>query len=346
MSRRPYFSLAMLLLALVLWRGGGQAQTPLPALLFTGDGTFARAEQGWSCLHLGSQVNAPLLRQMHPGDIVLDFDGRATRDLDVVGMAQFVRAAGWGIVTRATVLRDGKILPLQAPAESGAKPRIVTSQSSSRVLYSSLPEVVAGDELVRTLGKSWEALNAGFAESPGALRQLDINGHPKFTLRRQGKEIAVSAQTGVLLQFVRLPEENSKTKPFLKELLAALPASGDGRRIRTADLHGRWLLVHFFASWCVPCHREMPEILQLAKEPRLLVLASGYADTPEALRAFAASEQIPLWFPSSGAMIDLFGVDGIPYDVLISPEGLPAMVIGGTMEPGAVAKKVGHFLNQ
>ena len=62
-------------------------------------------------------------------------------------------------------------------------------------------------------------------------------------------------------------------------LLAAAPAAAfdltdtQGRRHRLADYQGRYVVVNFWATWCVPCIQEIPEIAAFQKEhPRVVVI--------------------------------------------------------------------------
>ena len=62
-------------------------------------------------------------------------------------------------------------------------------------------------------------------------------------------------------------------------LLAALPAAAfdlvdtQGQRHRLADYQGRWVVINFWATWCVPCIQEIPEIAAFQKEhPRVVVI--------------------------------------------------------------------------
>ena len=62
-------------------------------------------------------------------------------------------------------------------------------------------------------------------------------------------------------------------------LLAAFPAAAfdltdtQGGRHRLADYQGRWVVINFWATWCVPCIQEIPEIAAFQKEhPRVVVI--------------------------------------------------------------------------
>lgn len=59
----------------------------------------------------------------------------------------------------------------------------------------------------------------------------------------------------------------------------------DGRRIATADLKGQVVILTFWATWCVPCRRELPLLSAYAQAHAaqgLTVLAFSL-DTPEDL---------------------------------------------------------------
>ena len=57
-------------------------------------------------------------------------------------------------------------------------------------------------------------------------------------------------------------------------------ADTGGKRHRLADYKGRWVVVNYWATWCVPCIQEIPEIADFARaHPRVAVL--GIAMDPE-----------------------------------------------------------------
>ena len=79
-----------------------------------------------------------------------------------------------------------------------------------------------------------------------------------------------------------------KTKPLLHLLLAAAAllaalapvtvsafdlTDTQGRRHKLADYKGRYVVLNFWATWCVPCIQEIPEIAAFQKEhPRVVVI--------------------------------------------------------------------------
>lgn len=100
----------------------------------------------------------------------------------------------------------------------------------------------------------------------------------------------------------------------------------DGASYDLAQQRGKWVIVNYWATWCGPCIKEMPELSALAAmRQHIAVIGLAYEETtPEALRAFLAKR--PVAYPI--APIDVydppkdFGAPrGLPTTWLIAPDG-------------------------
>src|SRR5262245_50890326 len=61
----------------------------------------------------------------------------------------------------------------------------------------------------------------------------------------------------------------------------------EGNRILVSDLHGKVVIVSFWASWCGPCLKELPVLAGVAKQvgpEHLQIIAINYKDESERFR--------------------------------------------------------------
>jgi thiol-disulfide isomerase/thioredoxin len=118
----------------------------------------------------------------------------------------------------------------------------------------------------------------------------------------------------------------------LKPVGTAVPAitftTADGAARTLQDYRGRGVVLNFWATWCVPCVREMPALAKLAgllagADVVILPLSSdrGGAAAVEAYFKDKSIEGLPVLLDPRGEASRAFGVRGIPTTVLIDAHG-------------------------
>ena len=94
--------------------------------------------------------------------------------------------------------------------------------------------------------------------------------------------------------------------------------------LKGADLQGQVTLVNIWASWCVPCRDEHPQIMKLGQDPRIKVVGLNYKDAPENALEFLNSLGNPydvVGTDRSGRAGIEWGVYGVPETFIVNREG-------------------------
>lgn len=120
--------------------------------------------------------------------------------------------------------------------------------------------------------------------------------------------------------------------------------TANSRDISTADLHGKVIVVNFWASWCLECRPEMRVLERLHRElaPQGLVVVGVNAREPaEAVRRFAREQGLtfPLVLDGDGKINARYGVVGLPTTFLVGRDGRAvAFAVGPREWAGAPAR--------
>lgn len=99
----------------------------------------------------------------------------------------------------------------------------------------------------------------------------------------------------------------------------------DGNAVKLSDFRGQWVVVNFWATWCGPCIKEIPELQHLHdKHPAATVIGVNFETiAPDALKAFMAA--IDMTYPvvrvGDAPLIPFEPLKGLPSTFVVSPEG-------------------------
>jgi cytochrome c biogenesis protein CcmG, thiol:disulfide interchange protein DsbE len=113
--------------------------------------------------------------------------------------------------------------------------------------------------------------------------------------------------------------------------------------INDATFEGKVTLVNVWASWCIPCHDEVPFLEALSKNKRIQLVGINYKDAPDDARRFLGRYGDP--YAASGAdrsgreSIN-WGVYGVPETYLIGRDGRVHYKLVGPIDADNLTRKL------
>ncbi|HJV81813.1 TlpA disulfide reductase family protein [Noviherbaspirillum sp.] len=110
-----------------------------------------------------------------------------------------------------------------------------------------------------------------------------------------------------------------------------------GKTHTLAAHQGKWVLVNLWATWCVPCLSEMPELEALSKSRDDLVILGLAVDGQNPRRVAQFAEKMRVTYPiiaGDEEMAKQFKPRGFPTSILYDRAGNPVLV-----KEGAITRK-------
>ena len=181
---------------------------------------------------------------------------------------------------------------------------------------------------------------------------VDVQG-PQLVPRRSRTALVVSVVMVVLVAGLvaalatREPATDRRaSSPLVGE--AAPRLSGEtlgGGAFDIDDHRGRWLVVNYFATWCVPCRDEHPELVAFDRTHRdsgggqgdAVLVSVLYDDGTETAAGFFNDNggEWPVVIDREARIATDWGVAGVPETYLVDPSGrVVAKLIGGVTRDG------------
>jgi cytochrome c biogenesis protein CcmG/thiol:disulfide interchange protein DsbE len=159
-------------------------------------------------------------------------------------------------------------------------------------------------------------------------------GKPRFAPYVAGAVAVVLALFVVLLATSDGGEDGVSSRLLGKPAPAV---TGTGFRGDSFDLQtqrGRWTVVNFFSTSCVPCIQEHPELKAWAERhvTDASIVSVTFDDSPAKVRAFFEEHggEWPVLLEDTGSIAISYGVTAVPESYLVDPFGVvQAKIIGG-----------------
>lgn len=227
--------------------------------------------------------------------------------------------------------------------EIRAKINVINSQG--KALYESLTDTLLNEEQkeakIKELSQLEEQMNQAKAEgikknitNPVGITLFKQHYYNMNTAENEAllQQVPANFQSDETIQKIKNITERQKTTAVGQKFLDFEMLTPDGKPVKLSDYvgKGKVVLIDFWASWCGPCRRDMPNLVELYKQYKGKNFEIVGVSLDQSNDAWKESiKKLNITWPqmsdlkywnSEGAQ--LYAVNSIPHTVLIDGDGM------------------------
>lgn len=128
--------------------------------------------------------------------------------------------------------------------------------------------------------------------------------------------------------------------------------NANGKKIRLSEKFGKPIIINFWATWCPPCKKELPDFDKLCKEYgdkvvfMMVNLTDGRRDTVEGTKSFVSKNgyTFPVYFDTENNGAAAYNVSSIPQTTFIDANGNVYTTRIGAMNEAALRSYITALL--